>query len=433
MTIAINMPQVGQDIEFAKIIKWHVGEGDEVKEGDIVATVESDKASFEVETSVAGIVLKLLFKEGDKAIVFKPIAYIGQKDESSPDKNNKIPSVVEKIEIKNEISSVRIEEESKPKGQFSSPSARRIAKERNLELSEIKSSGPDGRIVKKDVEAYLELNKSEKKGTPVAKKIAEETGIILGSVQGTGYGGRVMKKDIISYFSPVKSTILKEIPGDKVVLFLKTRKRAAERLCFSKLTIPHYYLFSEVDITNTLNWRKTTNSNLGIKISVNDIIIKSIAEALRMFPEMNSWVDNEKMLLKSEINIGVAVSTSTGLLVPVIPDADRLNLIEINDRSRKNLEDARRGIIHMDKPGTFTISNLGMYGISRFLPIINPPECAILSIGAAEKKVVPKNGKIIIIDNITLGLACDHRAVDGAEASEFLSGLKEIIENFSKQ
>jgi len=137
------------------------------------------------------------------------------------------------------------------------------------------------------------------------------------------------------------------------------------------------------------------------------------------------------MLLKPEINIGVAVSTLTGLLVPVIPDADRLNLIEINNQSRKNAEDARQGIIRMDKPGTFTISNLGMYGISRFLPIINPPECAILSVGAVEKKVVPKDDEIIIIDSLTLGLACDHRAVDGAKASEFLSCLKEIIENIS--
>lgn len=430
MTTAINMPQVGQDIEFAKIIEWHVSEGDEVKEGDILATVESDKASFEVEIPEAGTVLQLLFKEGDEATVLKPIAYIGQKDEIFLDEKEKIPSPVGKNETKDKNSSVN-EDDSKPKGLFSSPSARRIAKERNVDLSGIKGSGPNIRIVKKDVEAYIELKKSEKKISPVAKIITEEAGIILDSIQGTGLGGRVMKKDVVSSISPIKSAILKEIPGDQVVLFLKARKRTAERLCFSKLTIPHYYIFSEVDVTKTLKWRKTTNTNLGIKISVNDIIIKSTAEALKKFPEMNSWVDDEKMLLKPEINIGIAVSTPTGLLVPVIPDADRLNLIEINNQSRKNTEDARQGIIHMDKPGTFTVSNLGMYGISRFLPIINPPECAILSVGAVEKKVVPKDGEIIIIDSLTLGLACDHRAVDGAKASEFLICIKEIIENIS--
>jgi pyruvate dehydrogenase E2 component (dihydrolipoamide acetyltransferase) len=136
-------------------------------------------------------------------------------------------------------------------------------------------------------------------------------------------------------------------------------------------------------------------------------------------------------LIKPEINIGVAVSTDVGLLVPVIPDADRLNLTEINKQSQKNAEAARQGLINPGKAGTFTVSNLGMYGINRFLPIINPPECAILSVGAVEKKVVPKNGEIVIIDSMTLGLACDHRAVDGAKASEFLSYLKEILELFS--
>jgi len=430
MAKAINMPQVGQDIDFAKIIEWHVSEGDEVKKGDILATVESDKASFEVETRESGIVLRLLFKEGDEAAVLKPIAYIGKKDESILNEKEKTLSPAEKGGIK-EGNSLTAKEESRPESLFSSPSARRIARENNLELSGVKGSGPNGRIVKKDVEAYLELAKSEKKVTPVAIKIVEETGLSFGSIDGSGYGGRIMKKDVISSISPLKSTILKAIAGDQVVLFNKAKKRTAERLSFSKLTIPHYYLFSDVNVTGTLKWRETTNTNLGIKISINDIIIKSTAEALKKFPEMNSWVDDEKMLLKPEINIGVAVSTPTGLLVPVITDADRLNLIEINNQLRKNTEDARQGIIRINKPGTFTVSNLGMYGISRFLPIINPPECAILSVGAVEKKVVPKDSEIVIIDSLTLGLACDHRSVDGAKAAEFINCLKKIIENFS--
>ncbi|OFX41487.1 MAG: hypothetical protein A2X03_01040 [Bacteroidetes bacterium GWA2_40_15] len=430
MVTAIKMPQVGQDIEFARILEWNVTEGDEVKEGSILATVESDKASFEVIAPEAGFVLQLLFNEGDEAAVFKPIAYIGQKGETIPDKKDKIETFTEEV-LKKEKNITIIENTGVRKSLISSPSARRIAKERNLELSEIIGSGPNGRIIKKDVEAYLELAKSEKKVTPVAKKIAEDTGLTFNSIDGSGYGGRIMKKDVISSISPLKSTILKEIPGDQVVLFNKARKRIAERLSFSKLSIPHYYIFSEVDITSVLNWRRTTNSKLGIKISITDIIIKSTAEALKRFPELNSWVDDEKTLLKPEINIGIAVSTLNGLLVAVIPDTDRLNLIEINKQSRKNAEDARQGIIHITNPGTFTISNLGMYGISSFLPIINPPECAILSVGAVEKKVVPKEKEIVIIDSLTLGLACDHRAVDGAKAAEFLNFLKGIIENFS--
>ena len=430
MAKPIIMPQVGQDIDFAKIIEWHIKVGDEVKEGDAVATIESDKASFEVEASESGTVLQILFNEGDEAAVLKPIAYISQLGKDVLDKDGIILLPIENSQTNEKISSVN-NEKIGDRRFFSSPSVRRIAREKNLNLSQIPGSGPQGRIIKKDVENFLELLKSEKKGTPVAKKIAKETGIIFSSIHGTGYGGRIMKKDVISSFSPVKSAVLKENLEDQVVFFPKAKKRAAERLSFSKQTIPHYYIFTEVDVTKTLKWRKTTNINLGIEISINDIIIKSTAGALKKFPEMNSWVDDDKMLIKTEINIGVAVSTPTGLLVPVIPGADRLNLIEINNRSRKNAEDARQGVIHLDKPGTFTISNLGMYGISRFLAIINPPECAILSVGAVGKKVIPKGDEVIIIDCITLGLSCDHRAVDGVKASEFLNCLKEILENYS--
>ena len=231
MPTVIKMPQVGQDIEFARIIEWHVQEGDEVQEGDILATVESDKASFEVEASGSGIVLQLLFKKGDEAEVLKPIAYIGQKGESIQDEKDNKPSPVEQTEIKEGIST-GMKEEIRPEGLFSSPSARRVARESNLELSEIKGSGPNGRIIKKDVEAYLKLSQSERKVTPVAKKIAEETGYSLGSVEGSGYGGRIMKKDVISSLGQVKSAVLKAVPGDQVVLFNKARKRTAERLSF---------------------------------------------------------------------------------------------------------------------------------------------------------------------------------------------------------
>jgi pyruvate dehydrogenase E2 component (dihydrolipoamide acetyltransferase) len=186
-----------------------------------------------------------------------------------------------------------------------------------------------------------------------------------------------------------------------------------------------------VDLTAILNWRRITNSKLGIKISINDVIVKSVAEALRKFPEVNSWVDDEKILIKPDINIGIAVTTPAGLMVPVIPDADKLSLVEISNQSLKNAEDARRGIVPITKPGTFTISNLGMFGVNRFLPIINPPECAILSVGVVEKKVVPKDNEIVIIDNLTIGMACDHRAIDGSKAAEFLSCLKEILESFT--
>jgi pyruvate dehydrogenase E2 component (dihydrolipoamide acetyltransferase) len=433
MATTINMPQVGQDIETARIVEWNFKVGDEIKEGDILAIVESDKASFEVEVFEAGIVLDLFYEEGDEAEVFKPIAVIGHKDE-------KMIGSLEKQVIDNKPELIDQEKESliddvksnKTNGQSSaSPSARRIAREHNIELLGIAGSGPKGRIVKKDVLAFIEKREKAVKITPLARKIADEIGMDYLQVPGTGHEGKVMKKDIIHSVAPLKSALITPVPGDKVLPFDKMRKRIAERLSFSKQTIPHYYLFMDVDFSPVVEWREETNRKLGSKISVNDIIVKIVSEALKEFPEINAHVDDEKIVIKPEINIGVAVSTQDGLLVPVIPNADALNLGQINEISKKNADDARRGILSFTKPGTFTISNLGMFGISRFLPIINPPECAILSVGAIEKKVVPSKNGIKIIDNLTLGLACDHRAVDGARATQFLAKMKEMIENYS--
>ncbi len=433
MATTINMPQVGQDIETARIIEWHFKPGDEVREGDVLATVESDKASFEVEIFEPGVILELFFEEGDEAEVLKPIALIGQKGEKMD-----TLTIEENIEVawkeKNQEKEILIED-NKPRQQngklFASPSARRIAKENNLDLIEVYGTGPNKRIIKKDVLDFLKEKPKVARITPLAKKIAEDFGLDYKEISGSGHEGRVVKQDILSSAVMRKSNIIAPSSEDRVIHFDKMRKRIAERLGFSKMTIPHYYLFMDVDFSNVVEWRKTTNEKLGLKISVNDIIVKVVADTLNVFPEMNAHVDDEKIVVKPDINMGVAVSTAVGLLVPVIPNANQLNIGEIHETSKKNAEDARRGVVNFTKPGTFTVSNLGMYGISRFLPIINPPECAILSVGSIEKKVMPANNGIKIIDSLTLGLACDHRAVDGAMASQFLSKIKEDIENYS--
>ena len=429
----INMPQVGQDLETARIIEWHYKVGDVVKEGDILATVESDKASFEVEVFEGGVVLELLFEEGADAAVFKPIAVIGPNEEQRETvPETKVMEEKPSIQVQNqEIIGRSKEVYWQHEKLYASPSARRVASENKVNLIEITASGPDKRIIKKDVLAFLDTNQKTTKITPLAKMIAEDIGIEFQNVAGSGHQGRVMKKDILSSVGFPKSVTLTPAPGDEVVLFDKIRKRIAERLSFSKQTIPHYYLFMDVDFSDALEWRKKTNENLGSKISVNDILVKVVADALLSFPALNAHVDDEKIVIKAEINIGVAVSTPGGLLVPVIPNANQLNMGQINEISKKNAEDARRGIVNFTKPGTFTISNLGMFGINRFLPIINPPESTILSAGEIEKKVVPAKNGIKIIDSLTLGLACDHRAVDGAKAAQFLSKIKELIENFS--
>lgn len=429
MATPVNMPQVGQDIEIARINEWHVSVGDKVSEGDILATVESDKASFEVEAPTGGVVLQLLYRAGDEAPVLRPIAYIGQENEIG--KNEEQLSIVleEKKTTVSETEKTN-NTENKAKRLFISPSARRVARENNINLKEFADSGLNTRITKQDVINLLEHRKTLRKVTPLAQKIGEDAGIKTQSIEGSGFNKRVLKKDVISLLGVPKSRIIDAAPEDKVVVFNKTRKRIAEKLTFSKHTIPHFYLFSDIDITRTLKWKDNISSMVGSDVSVNDIIIKATADALAEHPELNSYVDDEKMVIKPDINIGVAVSTPEGSLVPVIHNANKLNLNEIHEISLKNAENAKRGIVQIKYQGTFTISNLGMFGVGKFQPIINPPECAILSVGAIEKKVVPNNGEIKIADILTLGLACDHRAVDGVKAAQFLRRIKEIIENF---
>lgn len=425
------MPQVGQDIEYARIIEWHVQEGEQIHKGDTLATVESDKASFEVESSSDGTVLKILFSEGEEAPVFQPIIYIGTVGEKLDLNQPEMISVSDKktVSVDNQT---KIRHNNKNK-LFSSPSARRVARENNLDISEIQGSGPQGRIVKADILKDIELLRRSNRITPLAKNIAQKEHIDVHSIPGSGTNNRIVKGDIEALFAPKKSAPLLPESSDKIVRFTRTRQRIADRLTLSKQTIPHFYLFTDIDFTNTLFWRNQLNLQNEAKISVNDIILKSTADALSQFPELNAHVDNEKALIKSRINLGIAVSTPHGLLVPVIPEANMLSVSEIHIVAKNNAEKAQRGIVNPTAPATFTVSNLGMYGINRFLPVINPPECAILSVGSIEKKVAVVNNEVAIIESFTLGIACDHRAVDGAYAAEFLAALKKKLENFSNQ
>ena len=398
MAKPLKMPQVGQDIETAILSRWLVKEGDYVKEGDIYAEAESDKAAFDLEAEASGTVLKLLYAELEEVQVLEPIAWVGEPgeklDDVSPadrsnDKKNEKAEKTSEIQSAAEQNVISIE----PGKIAVSPSARRVAKEHGIDISGIVGTGPNGRIVKADVmEAAASL----------AKKL-----------QPNG-------RDIV----PVAMDDDREVP------FSKMRKRIAERLSLSKQTIPHYYLFAEVNMSAALAWRKEYNAEGDEKkVSINDIVVKAAASALSEYRELNGHVADDKLIMRKRINIGIAVSTDDGLLVPVIPDADMKTVDEIGKVSKTIARDARRGMLKAGSKGTFTISNLGMHGISSFLPIINPPECAILGVGGLEKKLsVNSNSGFDICDMLTLTLACDHRAVDGARGADFLSRIKNILE-----
>jgi pyruvate dehydrogenase E2 component (dihydrolipoamide acetyltransferase) len=377
MATAVIMPQVGQDIETAIIVDWIKKENDPIKKGDIIATIESDKATFDVEAYESGVLLKILYKEGDEVRVLTPIAYIGQPGEkvvtdappadtpSAPAADNIAPSIAE------------------PKGEHRGPAA-----------------------------------------SPSAKRLAREKGIDLKTVTGTGPGGRITKEDVLN--------TIQNIPGtdtDEVIPFSPMRARIAERLSRSKQTIPHFILFADIDMTEANNRRKQFNESQGIKITVTDMIVKAVANTLCEFPHMNAHVAHDKIILKKAVNVGVAVSVTDGLAVPVIAEANTKTLIQISQESRKNTEAIRKGKLLSNAIGSFTVSNLGMHAVDKFLPIINPPECAILALGQAVKKPAVVNGALCIRHIMTATLACDHRAVDGTMAARFLETIKHHLED----
>ncbi len=400
----VLMPVVGHDIETGTLIEWKVKEGGSVKKGDIIAVVESEKASFEVEVYQGGTILKLLYKEGDEAKVFAPIAYIGEPGDlieepgAGVEPQEKASTRAQEGGRKGAVAGAGRQARRSTGKVVASPAARRVAREKSIDLSAVKGSGPGGRIVRRDLAGVA-------RGQPLVSAPASPA---------------------------MSSPLVTPQPGDEVVVFSKMRQGIARSLTLSKQTIPHFYLFVDVDMTHAIGWRKKFNEQHGSRITVTDIIVMATAKALAQFPKLNSHVDATKMVVKKEINIGIAVSVEDGLLVPVIPNADEKDLFQISAGVKENAEAAKRGIIKMPKPGTFTMSNLGMFGVGKFLPIINPPECAIMGVASAEKRVVYAGyNSMMIRDMMTLSLACDHRATDGTYAAQFLNKIKEIIESFN--
>jgi len=376
MATAVIMPQVGQDIETATIVDWIKKENDPIQKGDIIATVESEKAAFDVEAYESGVLLKILYKEGDEVRVLTPIAYIGQPGE-------------------------KVVTDTHPADTPSAPAADNIAPSMAEPICEHR--GPVA--------------------SPAARRLAREKGIDLKTVTGTGPGGRITKEDVLN---AAESTIGTE--AEEVIPFSPMRAKIAERLTHSKQTIPHFILFADIDMTEANTWRKQFNESQGVKITVTDMIVKAVASTLCEFPHMNAHVAHDKIILKKAVNIGVAVSVTDGLAVPVIAEANTKTLIQISQESRKNTEAIRKGKLLSNSIGSFTVSNLGMHAVDMFLPIINPPECAILALGQAVEKPAVVNGALCIRHIMTATLACDHRAVDGTEAARFMETIKHHLE-----
>ena len=421
MAEIIRMPKMSDTMEEGVIASWLKKVGDEIKSGDILAEVETDKATMELESYDDGTLLHIGIKDGESVPVNGIIAIIGEKDEDIS-------------EILNEASSdsSNKEEEKEPLVEENIDK-----EEEEVKNEEINKDLSDSVKEVKSTENFSSNGRT--KVSPLAKKIALEKGIDLKNIQGSGEGGRIIKKDLESIPSEDANIPSQKIDLPKIIAeesydeiaVSQMRKTISKRLSESKFTAPHFYLTMEINMDNCIEGRKKINETSQVKISFNDIILKACASALRKHPMVNSSLIENKIRKNHHIHIGVAVAVDEGLLVPVIRFADNKTLthisLEVKDLADKAKE---KKLQPSDWEGnTFTISNLGMFGIEEFTAIINPNDSCILAVGGIKNTPVVKNGEIVPGNIMKVTMSCDHRLVDGATGAAFLKTLKELLED----
>ena len=416
MAELIKMPRLSDTMEEGTVATWFKKVGDKISEGDILAEIETDKATMEFESFYDGTLLYIGVKEGETTKVDEPLAIIGDANEdykSLLENASKTETVVEeKTEEKVEpVVEQEIEEKQEE-------AVNNIEKEAEVKEVTTKSSPSTDRI-------FI---------SPLAKKLANEKGINIAHIKGTGENGRIIKSDIENYTSSsegVKSKTFVGVEDFQEVPHSQMRKTIAKRLSESKFTAPHYYLTVEFDMSNAIIIREQYNSIPDTKISYNDIIIKACSLALAANPKLNSQWFDDRIRYNNHIHIGVAVGVDEGLIVPVLRFVDQMSIVDINSSVKDLAGRAREKKLTPEEMqgSTFTISNLGMFDIESFTSIINPPNSVILSVGSIVQKPVVKNGNIEVGNTMKVTLACDHRVVDGLTGAKFLQTLRQYIEN----
>lgn len=405
MAEIVKMPRLSDTMTEGVVSKWHKKVGDEIKEGDLLADIETDKATMEFESFQEGHLLYIGVNENESAAVDSILAILGQKNED-------ISSL-----LNEENSDSKNLEDSQDKGGD------------NLEeiASFLEKSEPNQQSFSKD--DYK--NEKRLKISPLAKKIAKDKGIDLDLIQGTGENGRIIKRDLeqlnlkkVEEIVQVEKSILQQ-PLSQM------RKTIANRLSESKFSAPHFYLTTKINVDSLIELRKNLISNLETKISFNDIIIKAVAFSLSKHRNLNVSWGKDSIIKNKDINIGVAIAVDEGLVVPVIKNTDQHNILDISNKIKDFVDRANNKKLSVEElsGNTFTVSNLGMFGIDEFTAIINPPDACILAIGSIQKTPVVKDDKIVVGNVMKVTLSSDHRIVDGAQGAQFLKTLKTMLEN----
>lgn len=440
----INMPRLGLTMTEGVITKWVKGEGEYVEKGEILAEIESDKSVVPFESPETGTILKLIAVEMDTVEIYEPIAIIGEAGESTDDMQPAAAgenAQAEKQEAEAEnTEAVKVDKAPAARSAagkiFASPSAKRVARENGIDIADVPMTAGKPRITKKDVLDYIENN--HVKATPLAKKLAAENNIDLNSI-GKGAGERIYSTDLNIAAPDAAVQNAAAVPTadeeDTIIPVKGMRKVIATRMKESLDIAAHLTTVIDVDMTKIIELRKSVMDKImdryGVKISYNDIILKCVAAAIAEYPRVNCEFTAKEIIVKKKINLGMAVANGEGLVVPVIKDADKLSLGQLASESKRLNNKAKETGLSPDdmSGGTFTVSNMGMYGITSFTSIINQPESAILSVGGLQKRAVVIDDEIVIRPMMTLTVSYDHRAMDGSMSAIFLKTLKEIMED----
>jgi pyruvate dehydrogenase E2 component (dihydrolipoamide acetyltransferase) len=448
MAKEVIMPALGMAQETGTLLTWHKQPGDTVTKGELLMTVATDKTDVEIEANATGVLAQVTAAEGDEVPVGQVIALILTPEEAAAGVGAP-PAKQPAIEVA-------------PGSPVptATPVAARLAAERGVDLGQIRA-GASGKIQKEDVLAFLAAQAANPPtggngrplASPKARRLARESAIDLAALRGSGPAGAILAADVLAARQQLVAAVqpanapVEEVPPSAPVLPVSTPpaqaveeaaplpmsrlwRVMAQRLQQSWQTVPHFYLEREVNATALLRWRETAQARTTAKVTVSDLLVKLVAAALRKHPRANaSWL-NEEIVPNPEINIGLAVAVEEGLLVPVIHRADRLGLQEIATRRAEIVERAQSSKLTPDdlSGGTFTISNLGMFGIDKFNAIVNPPQAAILAVGRIADRVVPVDGQPSVQPMMALTLSCDHRVVDGARAAQFMGTLVAYVE-----
>lgn len=405
MAVAIKLPRMSDTMEEGTIVSWFVKVGDTVKSSEMIADVETDKATMELENFEKGEVLHLNVAEGETVPVETVIAIIGKKGEDFQHLLTADSA---------ETSAETPQETEAPAPVAEIPAEAPVASETQVAASVPSSTNTDGRIFV----------------SPLAKKMAEEKGISLSEVNGSGDNGRIVKKDIENFKPSTQPTVAVGVESYEDLPVTQMRKTIAKRLAESKFTAPHFYLTKEIKMDAVMDARKRMNEFSESKISVNDLVVKATALALKKHPNINSSWLGDKIRRNHHVHIGVAVAVEDGLLVPVVRFADSKSLSQIGSEVKDLAGKAKNKELQpKDWEGnTFTISNLGMFGIDEFTAIVNPPDACILAVGGSKETVIVENGEMKPGHVMKVTLSCDHRVVDGVTGAKFLQTFQELLE-----